>query len=72
MNYFEVWSEGYAATRDRAEAKFWGIFKGKTFAEACQDCFKGEEHKEHFDPDNLTYWACRLFNNEDDARKHFG
>lgn len=60
---WEVWSEGYAATGERANASLHGKAIAKTFEEACTIVF-GKPTKD--------VWGCRLFDNEVDARKGFG
>lgn len=72
---YEIWSEGYAASGDRGTAIFFGKEEGATFQEACDKFFaeyKKEESIKNYDPKRLTYWACRLYDNETDARKSFG
>jgi hypothetical protein len=70
---FEIWSEGFAATGDSGEATLHGTATGQSFAEACLRLAKEQPaFAQHFDPDRMTYWGCRLFDNEADARKRFG
>lgn len=47
----------------------YGVVWAKTFKEACDKYFKDDPL---YDAKNLTYWGCKLFNNEHDARKAFG
>ncbi len=71
---FEVWSEGYVATGERSGAQFHGTFFVETFREAV------EKWKATLDPDSatlvnldeLTFWGCRLFDNQEAAIKSFG
>ena len=50
-----------------------GRCKGKTFKEACISWAKqNTAFNKYFNVDKLTYWGCRLFDNESDARKAFG
>lgn len=76
MALFEVWSEGYAVTGGSGQAQLIGEVEAETFAEACQkatDRAKAEG-KDYgtFDPERLTLWGCRLFDNEADARRAYG
>jgi hypothetical protein len=69
MKYYEVWCEGYSCTGESAPAYKAGEVKAASFAEACQKLFHG---RADFNPKELTLWACRLYDNEKDARKLFG
>lgn len=68
---FEVWCEGFAATGQSGQATFYGKVKGKTFEEACQKMAVIQKWGS-YDAERNTIWGCRLFDNEDDARKAFG
>lgn len=67
---YEVWSEGYQATGDSAGAVFHGRVVASSFKEACINYFGIDNI--YFNEDNLTFWGCKLFDNEIDARKNFG
>jgi hypothetical protein len=70
---FEIWAEGFAATGERGIASLMGIAKGITFKEACINyAMANKEFASQFNPDQLTHWGCRLFNNEAEARLSFG
>lgn len=73
----EIWMEGYRATGDSATAS--KIFECE--ADDFHDAVKSYElshpdSKVDYNNDwqNPVYsiWGCRLFDNEKDARKHFG
>ena len=66
---YEVWSEGYSATGDRGVARLMGRVEAKSFKGACDKLF---ENDSLFDPDRMTHWGCRLYDNEQDARRLFG
>lgn len=75
MKAFEVWSEGYAATGEHGSAQLHGIFVGETFRDAVENCVKTwlpSEVRQYYNAERLTYWGCRFFDNETDARKLFG
>lgn len=80
MKEFEIWSEGYAATGERGTAYFHGKAKGETFEEACKNFRDSDGEPLGLDLnedgslryDRPSIWACRLFDNEADARKSFG
>lgn len=70
---FEVWSEGYITSGERDGATFHGVWDGETFADACQAwADTTTDPRKYFDRERLTYWGCRLFDNETDARKGYG
>jgi hypothetical protein len=71
---YEVWSEGYAATGESAGARFHGKFKGMTFKDAVESYINtlSPDAQKSFNGERLTYWGCRFFDNEQDARKSFG
>jgi len=77
---FEIWAEGYLDQGMEgvpAKAKFIGYSEGETFTEACENWYKEHVSKESFNKyfrisnGRPIYW-CRLFDNEEDARKSFG
>jgi hypothetical protein len=74
MKTFEVWTEGFSATGESGDATFHGEFEGKTFREAVNAYIATdpEYHNQYYDAKRLTYWGCRFFDNESDARKSFG
>lgn len=76
MNNYEIWTEGYVATGDLETASypsFIGFYKGETFEEAVKNMVKSwPESDKYFDPVRLTWWGCRFFSNEKDARESFG
>lgn len=69
MTEYEIWSEGYAASGDRGGASLHGTATANSFAEACEIVLSGDFN---FNKEQLTYWGCRLFGKETDARKTFG
>lgn len=75
LKFYPVWIEGYATNGQHATAEFLGCWLGRTFEQACYRACRrrfGEMtyYKVH---DGIPYhWACRLFDNETDARRQFG
>lgn len=70
---YEVWMEGYLATGMEGipqGATLVGEVEADSFKDAC-DLFYGNDTF-HYNPQRLTYWGCKLFDNEQDARKNFG
>lgn len=75
MKSFEIWSEGFADSRQICNAAYLGCAEGETFREACINFMETDKkHKQlrYFNKDTMTFWGCRLFDNEVDARKSFG
>lgn len=66
---WEIWREGYRVTGNEATAEKVGEEEAETFAEACAKLYEGIDT---FNSVRLTDWGCRLFDNENDARKNFG
>ena len=73
---FKVWSEGYIATGERCTAEYHGIFTGETFKDAVRKYIARLEPKSQTyykeRGDDLSFWGCRFFDNEADARKKYG
>jgi hypothetical protein len=70
---WEVWMEGYCVTGNRKGAEFLGKFFG-TWKEAVTKAVtqKFDQLDGYWDEDKLTYWGCRFFDNEEEARSTFG
>jgi len=64
-----VWVEGYSTTGDCDRAQLVGEVQADSFESACKELLSGNSC---FDPNKLTLWGCKLFDNETDARKAFG
>ena len=70
---FDVWSEGYQASGDSSRATYHGISEGRDFKDACINLAEFDRNfSKYFDPERITFWGCRLFDNEADARDSFG
>ena len=74
MKEFEIWIEGYSATGESAPAMFIGKCVASTFKEACETFIddKGQNLPLDVNRQHPSIWCCRLFDNEQDARKSFG
>lgn len=67
MKLMEIWCEG-DPKRD-LNACHLGYGKGASLAEACEDLTSRNPYfSEHFNPYNMTYCGCKVFDNEADAR----
>jgi hypothetical protein len=70
---YEIWAEGYADNGGYSGATLLGTMQGKNFKDACKKLAnKDLAFGLYFDADTMTYWGCRLFDNEFEARKSFG
>lgn len=69
---WEVWAEGYAATGESGGATLLGHAIARTFREACDKVAGELSDPKLYNSKQLTYWGCRLYDNEADARKAFG
>ena len=74
MAIFDVWLEGYVTNGDRSKATFMGRQDGEDFDDACLRATvkKGWDMSYYKSGNPPTYWACRYYDNETDARKVFG
>jgi hypothetical protein len=72
MKTFDIWAEGFRATGESGGATYFGTAEAPTFKDACILLFEGRTDRVYFDADRLTYWGCKLFDNETDAQKAFG
>ncbi|ATS92370.1 hypothetical protein DLP05_083 [Stenotrophomonas phage vB_SmaS_DLP_5] len=70
---FDVWMEGYQASGDSGTAMYMGRARGKDFQTACAKALYNKGCvMSLYNPRLGTYWGCRLYDNEQDARKSFG
>lgn len=71
-----VWSEGYSATGEHGTATYHGCCIAETHEEACLRIVNGIDKNEDgslsLRGGMPSVWACRLFDNEADARKSNG
>lgn len=70
-----LWSEGYSATGNYSPVTFHGSFEAETLKEAIQafkDTLTDPYSISCINVENETFWGCRFFDNEADARKSFG
>lgn len=75
MKRINLWVEGYAATGNQSSAMFCGTYIAKDIQEAIykyKQTVTDPYSRRCFNLDNNTFWGCRFFDNEKDARKSFG
>ena len=70
--------EGYLATGGHSNAqqlvnKNEILWEGESFESACENALNALKWDiKYYDKERNTYWGCRFFDNETDARKSFG
>lgn len=74
---WDIWAEGFSATGESSGAiLLTSKVEAKTFTEAVETWLKMDtSHNPYITKQKdgtYTYWGCRLFDNERDARKSFG
>ena len=76
---FHIWSEGYSITGNNSGAIYLGEFEADTFEHACDkwaktltDDYSRKCYSPAKDGKPPSFWGCRLYDNEMDARKAFG
>jgi len=72
MEVFELWMEGYMATGEHQRASKIGEYHAESFEDAMEMFDK--ENPGELDKDRKGYsiWACRIFDNEEQARAFCG
>lgn len=70
---FEIWSEGFEVMEGRGLAMCHGKLTASSFKEACDKLAEIDKgFNLYYSPEKMTYWGCRLFDNEMQARESFG
>lgn len=73
---YSLWQEGYSVTGQSSTAIYLGEFEGTSFYDACDNWAKTLKEPKYYKTgthkSRPSYWACRIFDNEIDARKSFG
>ena len=73
IKQYQIWTEGYAATGESSGAIYHGLSKGETFKQAVENFIEENNwDKKLYNSEKLTYWGCKFYDNESDARKTFG
>jgi hypothetical protein len=79
MNKYEVWMEGFIISGQEGKAhrvvseQGKTLWEGETFKDAVKQAVQEAiKDKQYYDPERNTYWGCRFFDNEAEARKSFG
>lgn len=73
LREYHIWSEGFAATGQSSTAILHGKSWAENFQAAC-DLFaaRNPSFAKNYNADSMTFWGCRLFEREGDARETFG
>jgi len=69
---YQIWSEGFVSQGETGKAKCMGSAIGTNFSACAKLAEQNPQFGDLFNPITLTWWGCRLFDNEADARKSFG
>ena len=69
---YEIWIEGYRCTGNYSKAQKLGEGEGNSFKDACDNFFNNRNDKFLYDDKDLTYWGCKIFDNQCEAIKSFG
>ena len=73
MDKFEIWSEGCIKGRLNLHAYYHGCAYGINFKDACINlAYLNSQFRGEFNSKELTFFNCRLFDNEKQARKKNG
>lgn len=71
-DFYHVWSEGYYASGGHSDAIYLGSYYTDTFEDAClQAAIKNNMLNDYNERAN-SICGCKLFDNEEEARKSFG
>lgn len=68
---FDVWIEGYSATGQSENANYEGTYSAVSFKDACEKMMRLRNWDISY-YNGSSYWGCRFFDNEADARASFG
>ncbi len=70
---YDIWAEGYICTGQTSRATLLANVEADSFKEAVLR-YKNNyaSQAELVNVEALTYWGCRLFDNEAEARESFG
>lgn len=75
LRQFDIWSEGYVDNGGRSDATYFGVYMAKSFDDAVQIYIDSNPNYSKFfskSEGHWSFWGCRLFDNETEARKSFG
>ena len=68
----QIWMEGYRATGEHDVAQLIAAYNAKDFDAAMKLYMQDNPGDVTVDERGYTIWACKLYNNQTDARKSFG
>lgn len=69
---WNIWAEGFRATGQSGKALLIDSVVADSFKSAVAKLKEHPYHGQYINVDSLTYWGCRLFDNESDSRTRFG
>lgn len=72
MKTIEIWAEGFNVSGNKQDARLLTkveVSPNTNFKQACQIALAEEGP---YNSNKNSFWGCKLFDNEQDARKSFG
>jgi hypothetical protein len=73
MARIQIWMEGFAVTGNQGKAQCIATVEAESFTDALRkQQAKGNLNIKFADDGTPSIWACKLFDNETDAKKTFG
>lgn len=79
MNKYEIWLEGFRVTGQSSKASRLTkdnentLWDGVNFIEACKNALSELKWDMlYYNEKTNSYWGCKFYDNEADARKNFG
>jgi hypothetical protein len=64
----EIWREGYRITGNESPAALLAVVDAPNLKAACDAHAAADpDWAKHYNPERMTYWGCRLFDNEAEA-----
>jgi hypothetical protein len=70
----DIWAEGFKSAGVSGEAVFCGtVPSGLSLKKSCRKLAEEDPaFSDYFNSSKMTYWGCKIFDNEKAARKSFG
>lgn len=73
MDDYDVWMEGYNVTGQHQDASYLGKYAAPSFRLACKMALIANNYDmQYYSEERNSYWGCKLYMNEVEARKNFG
>lgn len=72
MKRVDIWAEGFNIQGNAGKATKLATVELSSLASFRDACKLSLSHLPHYERRTNTFWGCKLFDNEADARKSFG